>query len=227
MGLDLMARDIDEKRHDLVFIDYKSLGVRQLGLIYEGLLEFKLAIAEEKLGITKEKKKEVYVPFKNLSGSQKERAERQGQFIKKGQVYLSNDKKERKATGSYYTPDYIVKYIVENTVGPVMEEKFNKLCPEFRTAEKAYKDAVKRQEAFRKQNMKGDNPEKVANTYRHLVEELFDLSVLDPAMGSGHFLVEAVDFITDKNDWIPKCLSVESCCRDASANTRDHIKINE
>jgi hypothetical protein len=33
LGLDLMARDIDEKRHDLAFIDYKSLGVRQLGTV--------------------------------------------------------------------------------------------------------------------------------------------------------------------------------------------------
>ena len=33
---------------------------------------------------------------------------------------------------------------------------------------------------------------------RELVHELFNLKVLDPAMGSGHFLVEAVDFITDK-----------------------------
>src|SRR5208283_4419618 len=29
-------------------------------------------------------------------------------------------------------------------------------------------------------------------------EELFDFRTLDPAMGSGHFLVEAVDFITDR-----------------------------
>ena len=35
-----------------------------------------------------------------------------------------------KASGSYYTPDHIVKYIVENTVGPVMAEKFDKLRPQ-------------------------------------------------------------------------------------------------
>ena len=33
---------------------------------------------------------------------------------------------------------------------------------------------------------------------RELVDELFNIKVLDPAMGSGHFLVEAVDYITDK-----------------------------
>jgi hypothetical protein len=31
-----------------------------------------------------------------------------------------------------------------------------------------------------------------------LVDEIFNIKVLDPAMGSGHFLVEAVDYITDK-----------------------------
>jgi len=40
--IDRLARDIDEKTHGLAMIDYKSLGVRQLGSIYEGLLEFKL-----------------------------------------------------------------------------------------------------------------------------------------------------------------------------------------
>ena len=46
--------------------------------------------------------------------------------------------------------------------------------------------------------MKPDDPAKVANTYAGLVDDLFDLKVLDPAMGSGHFLVEAVDFICDR-----------------------------
>ena len=37
-------------------------------------------------------------------------------------VALLNDKGERKATGSYYTPDFVVKYIVDSTVGPVLDE---------------------------------------------------------------------------------------------------------
>lgn len=65
-ALDLLARDVDPKRHDLVFIDYKSLGVRQLGSIYEGLLEFKLRVADRKLAIVKEKGGEVYIPFSDL-----------------------------------------------------------------------------------------------------------------------------------------------------------------
>src|SRR5439155_100361 len=63
LGLDRMARDIDEKRHDLAFIDYKSLGVRQLGSIYEGLLEFKLHVAPEEMAVVKGKKTEEVVPY--------------------------------------------------------------------------------------------------------------------------------------------------------------------
>ena len=55
-----------------------------------------------------------------------------------------------------------------------------------------------RADSFTKQGMKPDDPAKVANTYEGLVDDLFDLKVLDPAMGSGHFLVEAVDFICDR-----------------------------
>jgi hypothetical protein len=36
------------------------------------------------------------------------------------------------------------------------------------------------------------------NGHKELVESFFDLRVLDPAMGSGHFLVETGDFVTDR-----------------------------
>jgi hypothetical protein len=203
-GLDLMARDLDDKRLELVFIDYKSLGVRQLGSIYEGLLEFKLRIAPEKMAVVKGKKTEEVIPYHEaVAQKRKILTEGRGNDAKErtyqnGAVYLENDRRERKATGSYYTPDYIVKYIVQNTVGPVLDEKFEKLRPKLREAQKAYRDAVKRKAAFEKLRKRGSDPEKVANRYPPLVDELFDVKVLDPAMGSGHFLVEAVDFITDR-----------------------------
>lgn len=204
LGLDRLTRDEDPKRHDLVFIDYKSLGVRQLGSIYEGLLEFKIRVAPEKMAVVQGKKTEEVIPYQEAVetkrkiltiGRGRNAAER---VYHSGDVYLENDKRERKATGSYYTPDHIVKYIVQNTVGPVLEEKFETMRSLFREAQQAYRSALKRAEAFRKQGMKPDDPAKVANNYRKLVDELFELRVLDPAMGSGHFLVEAVDFICDR-----------------------------
>ncbi|MCU0486207.1 MAG: Eco57I restriction-modification methylase domain-containing protein [Anaerolineales bacterium] len=203
-GLDLLARDIDDKTQSLAMIDYKSLGVRQLGSIYEGLLEFKLRVAQEKMAVVAGKKGDQIIPYtqakeKGLKLRMSGRGAARTEFIyPKGGVYLENDLHERKATGSYYTPDYIVKYIVQHTVGPALELKTEALRPGLRQAQKAYHAAVERQKAFQKIGQKGDDPEKTAHTFRSLVDDLFDLRVLDPAMGSGHFLVEAVDFITDR-----------------------------
>jgi len=204
MGLDLLARDIDVKTESLAMIDYKSLGVRQLGSIYEGLLEFKLRVAQEKMAVVAGKKNEEVVPYTEAMKEERriktrgKGAEKTEQIYHKGDPYLENDNHERKVSGSYYTPDYIVKYIVQNTVGPALESKCEVLRPRLREAQKAYHAAVERQKAFQKIGQKGDDPEKVANTFRSVVDELFDLRVLDPAMGSGHFLVEAVDVITDR-----------------------------
>jgi hypothetical protein len=134
-AIDLLARDVDTKTQALAFIDYKSLGVRQLGSIYEGLLEFKLRIAPEKMAIVKGKKTEEIVPYREAVKEKRQiltigrGRSAEERVLPKETVYLENDKRERKATGSYYTPDHIVKYIVENAVGPVLKQKFEALRP--------------------------------------------------------------------------------------------------
>ncbi len=197
-AIDKLARDIDPKSQGLVMIDYKDLGVRQLGSIYEGLLEFKLRIAAKKLGVQGSKKREVYVPWSELDERQQAKAEKSGKMVKKGSPYLENDKLERKATGSYYTPDYIVKYIVENSVGPILNKKFDEMRPKLREAQQEYREFLKRRQAFIDNKMAPPLLPQADSIGQELVDELFDIKVLDPAMGSGHFLVEVVDFITDK-----------------------------
>lgn len=204
-GLDRLARDVDDKSHALVFIDYKSLGVRHLGSIYEGLLEFKLRLATEKMAVVEGKKTEEILPYREAkhdrrkilkSGRGKDAVER---IFEPGTVYLENDRRERKATGSYYTPDYIVQYIVEHAVGPVLEEKFTAIVPKLRDAQKSLKQERDKAIALEKNVVRNDDPEhQTYLKHRHVVDELFDVKVLDPAMGSGHFLVEAVDFTTDR-----------------------------
>jgi len=131
-------------------IDFKSLGVRQLGSIYEGLLEFKLHIASECLAVTKEKGKEVYQPAAKVA--------KPLAIIERGMAYLVNDKKERKATGSYYTPDYIVKYIVQQTVGAVLDQKFKALAPRLHEAQKQYRNYANLVAARAKSSKRPENP---------------------------------------------------------------------
>ena len=202
LAIDRLARDPDEKTFALVSIDYKSLEVRHLGSIYEGLLEFKLKIAEEDLTTKTEKKKEKYIPLSEAKPKKGKSAE---VIVRKGKVYLSNNKAERKASGSYYTPDPIVEYIVEHTVGPVLDEKLEALRGEFRKVRKTFDREVEKATAYPVKKSSGDTweprefaAEKTYTAHHDLVEQLFDFRTLDPAMGSGHFLVEAVDFITDR-----------------------------
>jgi hypothetical protein len=202
LAIDRLARDQDEISLGLVPIDYKSLEVRHLGSIYEGLLEFKLRVADEDLTTRTDKKQEKYIPLSQVKARRGRPAE---VVVRKGAVYLSNDKAQRKATGSYYTPDPIVEYIVAQTVGPVLEEKLEALRPEFRNVRKAYDRHLQNAQAHPGLTLQGGNKEprqfaaeKAYAENKELVERLFDFKVLDPAMGSGHFLVEAVDFITDR-----------------------------
>ena len=163
-----------------------------------------MRVAPEKMAIIKGKKTEEVVRYqeaielknKVLTVGRGHKAEER--LYQPGEVYLENDRRERKASGSYYTPDHIVKYIVENTLGPVLANRFEELRPRFREAGQRYRQKLSEVDSFREQGWTPDDPGKIAHSYEGLVDDLFDLRVLDPAMGSGHFLVEAVDFICDR-----------------------------
>ncbi len=203
LAIDRLSRDQDERTLALVFIDYKSLEVRHLGSIYEGLLEFKLKVAEEDLTTQTDKKGEKYVPLSQAKpGRRRQRAE---VVVRKKDVYLSNDKAERKASGSYYTPDPIVEYIVAHTVGSILDEKLDTLRDDFRKVRKTFNNELQKSEAYPSKDVSSGKMDhrqwaglQTYNHHKDLVEKLFDLRVLDPAMGSGHFLVEVVDFVTDR-----------------------------
>ncbi len=164
-AVDLLSRSVKDGQKG--FVDYSTLEIRHLGSIYEGLLEYRLEVAEGDLVVAGGKDRR-WVSIDELNGSRKKKAsfDEFGEFDRasKGQLYLTTDRGERKATGSYYTPDYIVDYIVENTVGPVVEERWTKAL------------------------MEGTS----------MIEATRSVKVLDPAMGSGHFLVGAVEFLAGK-----------------------------
>jgi len=85
-----------------------------------------------------------------------------GEFDKK--------KSKRKKDGVFYTPEYITKYIVEQTLG--------KLCEEY------------------KKNHKLESKEEL-DAYRAW---LLNLKILDPACGSGAFLNQALEFLIKEHE---------------------------
>ena len=94
---------------------------------------------------------------------------------------------KRKKDGVFYTPKYITKYIVENTIGKLCEEK--KI--EANLVEEDYD--LKRQAKTKKTLL-----EKL-NTYR---EWLLQLTVVDPACGSGAFLNEALNYLIAEHQYL-------------------------
>lgn len=162
-------------------VSYRDLDIRHLGSIYEGLLEHHLRVAKGDIAVVKDKGREVFVPVAKLGNK------RPPKLYRAGEVYLETDKGERKATGSYYTPDYIVKYIVENTLGPLVDEKRQAIAKEWKELEAE----LKKSRGYDREHYQ----RKLAELENRLIEEILSIKVLDPAMGSGHFLVEAVDYL--------------------------------
>lgn len=89
----------------------------------------------------------------------------------------------RKNTGSFYTPEELVRLIIRRAVGPLLEER-----------RAAFKEAAERFASDCR-----PKEQRLAELRRLDPAEAFlSLRVLDPAMGSGHFLVSLVDWLTDE-----------------------------
>jgi Alw26I/Eco31I/Esp3I family type II restriction m6 adenine DNA methyltransferase len=181
LAIDKLARAKASGRTSRGPVSYRDLDIQHLGAIYEGLLEHRLAVASEDLAVIKDGSKEIFVPLSEAKGRRPLRTYRAGE------VYLKTDKGERKATGSYYTPNYIVEYIVQHTLGPLVEEKKEEVAAAKRDLDEKIKHARGyNREVYQREREKLESD---------LINKILSIKVLDPAMGSGHFLVEAVDFL--------------------------------
>ena len=122
------------------YINYRDLGVQQLGSIYERLLEYEIV--------------------------------RDGGEISVRPIVFA-----RKGSGSYYTPDDLVALIIKETIEPLVQSRvddFNAKDSELATRRLPEDRRIGR--------LKQLDP----------AEKLLELKVCDPAMGSGHFLVNLV-----------------------------------
>ena len=102
---------------------------------------------------------------------------------------VDKSKTKRKKDGVFYTPKYITKYIVENTVGKLCEEK----KAEIGILEEEYFTDKKRQ-----QKTKLSLLQKL-DDYRNWLHQI---TIIDPACGSGAFLNEALNFLISEHKYI-------------------------
>jgi hypothetical protein len=108
-------------------VDYATLDVQHLGSIYEGLLELQPAVATESLVETATEKNTVFKPIAEVPNPKPIRGQ-VPRTVNAGELYLVTNTGQRRATGSYYTPKYIVSYIVEHTVGRLADDAAAKVA---------------------------------------------------------------------------------------------------
>jgi hypothetical protein len=172
-------------------VHYGPLDVEDLGRVYEALLELEPGITTQTMCRLRRSKLEVVVPAEQgqryrpvaadvpvgrgngdddaedeeaSADENEEESNGRGKKTKvewieeipAGRFYLRVGL-GRKATGSYYTPHSFVRFLVQETLGPQVEDRSPRNDPK--------------------------------------PAEILKLKVLDPAMGSGHFLVEACRFL--------------------------------
>jgi hypothetical protein len=135
--IDQLGRSPDEllPKAGLFRVDYHDLAIQHLGTIYEGLLELHLRWTNDHL---------IVIAHKTV-GRVEERYLRVAEPIppgwtKTGKEYLPNstglqtNKGERRQSGSYYTPDHIVDYIVAHTLGALCRDLSDRLTREIALA---------------------------------------------------------------------------------------------
>ncbi len=146
-----------------------------------------------------------YVNYRDMSvqqlGSIYERLlEQQPELGPNGRVRVRPNPYARKDSGSFYTPQDLVDLIVDQTLTPLIEERLDAF-------------AARANELRSDRRPRSDRRTELARL--DPAQAVLDLKVLDPAMGSGHFLVTAVDFLTDYvadlvevapafADWLPR-----------------------
>jgi hypothetical protein len=135
-------------------IDYKNMDTEEFGSVYESLLEL--------------------VPVVDL-------ASRSFGFVGVDAEAGSTAGNARKTTGSYYTPDSLVRELIKSALDPVIKEKLGASAAR----------------GARPTGLSAPREKEPGGSFSHSAsipgpeEALLSIAVIDPACGSGHFLLAA------------------------------------
>lgn len=128
-----------------------------------------------------------YINYRNLTveqlGSIYERLLEYEIVREAGRIVVRPNAFARKGSGSYYTPDELVALIIRETVDPLAAASLAKFASKVDELETSALPEDRRLGALRRLDP---------------AEALLELKICDPAMGSGHFLVALVDYLTDQ-----------------------------
>lgn len=120
-----------------------------------------------------------------------------------GRFNLVNERGTNQREGIFYTPDWVVLYLLQETLGQLLDD-------------------IEQSEPVQSSLKAGSRERKQNNSFALAV---LRLNVLDPAMGSGHFLVRAVEYLAQKivNHPTTKRMTEKIVATGSSRRTREEI----
>ena len=120
--------------------------------------------------------------------------ERLRNYSKGGDDILEGKESKRKKEGIYYTPEYIVNYILKESLGRYLNNKEVEIFAKYKLDVKS----SKKEAVYVK---------KTLSAYLEYQDFLRNVRILDPACGSGSFLVGTFDYLLNENKRISDIIS--------------------
>jgi len=150
--------------------DSKAISIPDKCFYKEGMTEFLISTQPKKVGDE--------VPLLNLFESKDWTEGNIDEFVL-GAIYEKLiTYMERKRLGAYYTPEEITSYICKNTIEPYLIDSVNeKFDKNFESIDQIIED------------------EKNKEILSHLFVQLKEIKILDPAVGSAHFLESVINVL--------------------------------
>lgn len=135
-------------------------------------------------------------------------------------------KGKRKKDGIFYTPKYITKYIVENTINYWLEDKRKELGEDKLPilTDEDYNHKYKNKASSVK--LFSENYKKHIDFWKKYKEAIKNIKVLDPACGSGAFLITAFEFLLKQTNMIDEKLLDLTGEQDLFSDTTRYILEN-
>jgi hypothetical protein len=159
---------------------------------------------------------------------------------------------KRKRDGVYYTPEWVTSYIVEETVGAHLAEVRRSLSIDplplltddeisrYRKARESIppkKGGSKKRVSGNDKRFKAARVEQYVGALDRFGAELDDLKVVDPACGSGAFLIQALDRLVKERRWLaaererisgtPSLFDIDTTTKSILAKNLYGVDINE
>lgn len=103
---------------------------------------------------------------------------------------IERSKTKRKKDGVFYTPKYVTKFIVETTIGRLCDDKKREL------------GIVDEEYAKGRRNRKKELVKQLDESLQNYRDWLLNITICDPACGSGAFLNQALEFLMEEHAYI-------------------------